>query len=78
MFESEAGAYPSEAPSKGSTLVGGSLFYSQTLTRLERPARDKHSSLLQTYIEYGCKIFIAIIARDFFSKPFTARINLVG
>jgi hypothetical protein len=28
------------------------------LTRLERPAKDKHSSLLQTVINYGCKSFI--------------------
>ncbi len=28
------------------------------LTRLERPAKDKHSSLLQTVINWVCKSFI--------------------
>jgi hypothetical protein len=29
-------------------------------TRLERFARDKHSSLLRKYVKYGCKFFIIL------------------
>jgi hypothetical protein len=30
------------------------------LTKLERPAGDKHSSLLQMFVNYGCKSFITL------------------
>jgi hypothetical protein len=49
MFVSKARAYPIEAGTQGQVPVLTEIH----LTRLERPARDKHSSLLQTLIIYG-------------------------
>ncbi len=51
MFVGKAGAYPSEARSDAPKLAY------KYLTRLERPPRDKHSSLLQSFINYGCLKF---------------------
>ncbi len=48
-------AYPSEAPFRCSTIgYAPSLTYTYQ-TRLERLARDKHSSLLQRSVNYGRK-----------------------
>ncbi len=46
MFTSRVRAYPNEAP-----------FVHKHLTCMERLAKDKHSSLLQTVINYGYKMF---------------------
>jgi len=35
--------------------------YLQRLERLESPARDKHSSLLQTLVNYSSNIFIKLV-----------------
>ncbi len=40
------------------TQVGSGLTHKKC-TRLERLAREKHSSLLQKSVNYGCKSFIA-------------------
>jgi hypothetical protein len=34
-----------------SVALGGMIYYAW----LERPARDKHSRFLQTFVKYGCK-----------------------
>ncbi len=38
--------------------VGSSL--NSKHARLERPARNKHYSLLQTFVNYRCKFFITL------------------
>jgi len=45
MFAGKAGAYPSEAPFRFSTLGEAPGLAQRQETRLERLARDKHSQL---------------------------------
>jgi hypothetical protein len=52
MFAGKAGAYPSEASFRCSTLGHW--------TGLERLARDKHSSLLRKFVNCGRKKFYRI------------------
>ncbi len=59
IFEFKAGAYPSEARFVWFTWLG-SVLPRRHQTRLERPATDKRSSLLQTLIYYGRKMFYNI------------------
>ncbi len=55
MFVGKAKSLPlSGAPESCFGAVGSSLTHKHT-TRLERLARDKHSSLLQTLVIYGRK-----------------------
>jgi hypothetical protein len=58
IFAVKAGAYPSEAPLQVllSTVAPGLTH--KHWARLERLAKDKHSSLLQKSINYGRKFFI--------------------
>jgi hypothetical protein len=51
MFENKAGAHPSELPTLG--LAPGLTHIKQTW--LERLATDKHSSLLQKFVNCRCK-----------------------
>jgi hypothetical protein len=53
MFVGKAGTYPSEAPFKGYTLGQASDLTHKYHTRLERPASDKHSNLIQIFVNYG-------------------------
>jgi hypothetical protein len=53
MSSSRVQAYPCDAPFRCSTL---GLTHKHR-TRLERRAKDKHSSLLQQFINYSCKEF---------------------
>ncbi len=46
--------------------------------RLERPARDKHSSILQTFINYGRKKFYNAGSGACTIKLFYGRIKLPG
>jgi hypothetical protein len=55
-----AGAYPIEAPFRCSTLGYASGLAHKEQTRLERIAKNKHSSLLQKIITYGCRRFYGI------------------
>jgi hypothetical protein len=55
MFAGMAATYPSELPFRCSSIWQASCPYPQTLTMLERPAKDKHSSLLQAFVTYGRK-----------------------
>ncbi len=48
MFVNKAGAYLREVPFRWSTLDRLYKYY----TKLERPAKDKHFSLLQKVIDY--------------------------
>ncbi len=57
MFAGKAGAYPSEAPFRCSTLGQVPGLTRKHQTRLERLARDKHSSLIRKSVNYGCKKF---------------------
>jgi hypothetical protein len=50
MFVSEARAYPRVEHLKGVALGIGSGLTRKNNTRLERLVRDKHSSLLQTFL----------------------------
>ncbi len=52
-----AGAYPSEAPFRCSTLGQAPGLTDKHYTRLERLAKDKHSSLLRKSVNYGHKKF---------------------
>jgi hypothetical protein len=55
MFTGKSRAYPNEAPLR---LAPG--FTHKHCTRLERLARDKHSSLLRKFVNYNCKKFYNI------------------
>ncbi len=57
MFAGKARAYGSEASFRCSTLGQPPGLTHQHYTKLERLAKDKHSSLLQKYVYYGCKKF---------------------
>ncbi len=57
VFAGKNGAYPSEAPFSCSTLGYTPDLTHKHLTRLERLASDKHSSLLQKSVNYGCNKF---------------------
>jgi hypothetical protein len=60
MFVRKAGTYPSGVP-KGSSLYSYALgLIHKHLTRLERLVRDKHSSFLRTFVNYGHKFFITL------------------
>jgi hypothetical protein len=52
----------SEVPEKYSTEIGSGLLRRHQ-TRLEKLARDKHSSLLRKSIKYGCKKFHNVVSR---------------
>ncbi len=54
LFAGMAEAFPSEAPLRCSTL-GYAPGFTRKHTRLEMFARDKHSSLLRKFVNYGCK-----------------------
>jgi hypothetical protein len=60
MFAGEAGDYQSEASFRCSTLGKAPGLTNKHKTRLERLARDKHSSLLQKLVKYGQKSFIKL------------------
>ncbi len=53
ILAGKAGAYPSEAPFKCSTLGQFPGLTHKHQTRLEKLTRDKHSSLLRKYINYS-------------------------
>ncbi len=57
MFVRKAGTYPSGGPKSTFPLGLGSGPYKKHWTRLERLARDKQYSLLQTLVNYGRKKF---------------------
>ncbi len=57
MFADEAEDYPSEVSFRCSTLGYALGPTYRGKTRLEKLARDKHSSLLQTFINYGRENF---------------------
>jgi hypothetical protein len=59
MFANTAGAYPIEPPSSCSALGQASLL-THKQTRLEILAKDKHSSLIQTLVNYGSKNIITL------------------
>ncbi len=48
----------------------GSFFKNRHYIRLERLAMDKHSSLLRTILNYGCKKFYNIGPRGLYYKTF--------
>ncbi len=57
LFVGKAEACTSEAPFRCSNLGLAPGLTHKHLTRLERLARDKHSSLLRKSANYGCKKF---------------------
>ncbi len=57
MFVVKAAAYPSEAPFRCSTLGSAPGLTRKHWTWLERPARNKHTSLLRKIVNYGRKTF---------------------
>jgi len=62
MFASKAGAHQSELPSWCSTLGNGPGLTHKDYAWLERSASYKHSSLLQTFVSYGCKMSFKIVS----------------
>jgi hypothetical protein len=60
MFANKAGATPSEPTLRFSTLGQAPSLTIKYYTRLKRPARDKHSSLSQIFVNYGRKKFYNI------------------
>jgi hypothetical protein len=59
MFASKHGTYLIEALIRFYTLRSGFLPYPH-LTRLEKLAKEKHSNLLQKFVNYGQKVFITL------------------
>ncbi len=55
MFASKAEAYLSEASFRCSTQGKATGLSCKHQTRLERPARDKYPSLVQTIVDYSHK-----------------------
>jgi hypothetical protein len=55
MFVSKAKAYPSETPLRCSPLGQVPRLIHKHWPMLERPAMDKHSSLLRTFVNYERK-----------------------
>jgi hypothetical protein len=75
MFVRKVGAYPSGVP-KGSSLYSKALgLFHKHSTRLERLARDKHTSLLRTFANYGRKSFVTLGPGQDVIKLFTSVIN---
>jgi hypothetical protein len=64
MFVGKAGVCPSEAPFRCSTLGQAPGFSHKYYNRMERPARDKHSCLLQTFVNYRSKNFYNLESRS--------------
>ncbi len=60
QFGSKVRAYSSEAHFRWSTPWQAPSFSSKHQTSRERPVRDKHSSLLQTFMNSACKEFYNI------------------
>ncbi len=62
MFVGKAGAYLIVEQLKCAFTWVGSWPFLQTLDKdgKERPARDKHSSLLRIFVKYGRKSFITL------------------
>jgi hypothetical protein len=55
MFEGKTGAYPSEASLRCSSLRSAPSLTQVHFAKLEKPARDEHSSLLGKFVSYGRK-----------------------
>jgi hypothetical protein len=53
MIAGKARVYPSEAPCRCSTKEKAPGLTHKHVTRLERLTRDKHSSLLRKFVNYG-------------------------
>ncbi len=60
VFAGKAGAYPSEAPFKCSILEWAPGLAHKQSTSMERLAKNKHSSLLRIFVNYGQKKFYNI------------------
>ncbi len=60
VLADKAGAYQSEAPFRCSNLGQAPGSTRKHKTKLERLARDKHSSLLRKFVNYGNKKFYNI------------------
>ncbi len=73
IFASKARAYLSGVSFRHSTLGWAPGFFCKHLTRPERPERDKHSSLLQTFVNDGRKKFYKIGPRGLYHKK--SRVN---
>ncbi len=69
MFAIKAGAYMNESPFRCSTLGYAPGLTHKHLTRLERVAKNKHSSLLQKSVNYDRKIFIGLAPVYLLVKP---------
>ncbi len=55
MFVGKSRFYLCEAPFRSSTLGQAPRLTHKHQTRMEEPARNKHSSLLHTWANYSCK-----------------------
>jgi hypothetical protein len=70
MFACYTGAHLWESPFRCSTLGQAPYLTRKHLTRLERPARDKHASLLRKLINYRHKKFFDIGCWSLYSTAF--------
>ncbi len=55
MFVGKARSLPQSGAHERCITLVGSVLNHNNQTRLERPARDQHSSLLRTFVNYGRK-----------------------
>ncbi len=70
MFVGKArSVFKSVAPEKGFTQVSSCLTHNH-YTNLEKLAKDKHSSLFQTFVKYGRKKFYKIGPWGLYYKTF--------
>ncbi len=75
MIVGKAGAYLAEALFRCSTLGYAPGLTHKHYTRLERLNRNKHSSLLRTFVNYGRKKFYNIGCRGLHYKKFAIVIS---
>jgi hypothetical protein len=77
MFVGKAGANPSEAPFRCSTLGWAPGLTHKHYTKLLRLARDKNSSFIRTFVNYGHEKFDRIgPRRKYFTIMVTAMLNV--
>ncbi len=74
MFATKATAFPNGASPLSGKVLGLTL---QHKTRLERLARDKHSSPLGALVNYGRKKFYNIGPRCHFLNLFSSSLTLL-
>ncbi len=78
MLLKETRAYPNEALFRCTTLEKATGLTYKPQNRLVRPTKDKHSSLLRTFVNYSSKSFITLSPEAIVKKLFTIVIFVIS